>query len=71
MKDNQKFENILNQIRQDNQEELKTMSLLDYVKTNIDANQYWFFNADTDDEVEILNNQFVKYVESFVIKNQK
>ena len=62
MKHNQKFENILNQIRQDNQEELKIMSLLDYVKTNIDANQYWFFTADTDEEVNKLNSEFIEYI---------
>jgi hypothetical protein len=61
---NNKFESIINQIKIDNSKELETMSLSDYVKTNIDANQYWFFTADSDEEVETLNNQFIEYVES-------
>ena len=60
---NNKFEAIINQIKIDNSKELKTMSLSDYVKTNIDANQYWFFTADTDEEVETLNDQFIAYIE--------
>ena len=60
---NNKFESIINQIKIDNSNELETMSLSDYVKTNIDANQYWFFTADTDEEVETLNDQFIAYIE--------
>jgi len=62
MERNERFEAILTQIRQDNQEELKIMSLLDYVKTNIDANQYFFFTADSDEEVNKLNSEFIEYI---------
>ena len=59
---NNRLENILNQIKADNQAELKTMSLLEYVEMNIQANQYFFFTADTDEEVDKLNTDFIEYV---------
>ena len=59
---NNKFESIIKQIKSDNSKELESMSLLEYVKSNIEANQYWFFTADTDEEVDKLNADFIEYV---------
>ncbi len=61
---NNKFESVINQIKIDNSKELETMTLSEYVKLNVEANDYFFFTADTDEEVATLNSQFIEYVES-------
>jgi transcriptional regulator with XRE-family HTH domain len=63
MERNEKFETIINQIQIDNKEQLQDMTLLEYVELNIKANTYWFFTADTDEEVEQLNQDFINYVD--------
>ena len=59
---NNEFENIINQIKADNSKELETMSISDYVKLSIESEDYFFFTADTDEEVATLNSQFIDYV---------
>lgn len=59
---NNQFEAIINQIKRDNSKELEEISLLDYVKLNIRMNEYFFFIANTDEEVSELNTQFINYL---------
>jgi len=60
---NRKFDNIINQIKNDNSRELEKLTLLEYVQIGIYSNMFCFFTADSDEEVEQLNNDFVNYVE--------
>ena len=59
---NNELENIIDQIKADNSKELETMSISDYVKLSIESEDYFFFTADTDEEVATLNSQFIDYV---------
>jgi len=61
MKRNERFEGIIQGIKLDDKI-LTIPEILEYVKINVDANMFYFFTGDTDEEVEILNNEFIKYL---------
>ena len=62
----ERFKSLISTIKIDNAKDLETMSLLDYVKLNIESNEYFYFSDEYMFPASYLNEAFIDFTVKYV-----